>query len=186
MNCTTCNDKVCRKQQDSCNRENFIKAEVIDQYHQNYTSEIVVAAAQLVDGGKAGTLSRMQEILEFASQMNYQKIGLAYCYGMENYAKAIETLMVEEGFDVAAISCSVGGLKQSEVNSESCIHKVSCNPIGQAQELNAEKVDLTLVIGICLGHDIILNRNLEMDFTTLVVKDRKYNHAPLLGITKSQ
>jgi len=100
---------------------------------------------------------------------------------MEKYAVSLETVLKSKGFKVAAVSCSVGGLKQSEVNSVSCIHKVSCNPLGQAQQLNAENVDLTLIIGICVGHDILLNRNLTMDFTTLVVKDRKHNHAPLLG-----
>lgn len=183
MNCTTCDDKVCRKQQTSCDRESFEKAEVIGRYKEAANSEIVKAAAELVDSGRAGTLSRIEEIIEFAKRMNYQKLGLAYCYGMEKYAKAIETLLTDEWFDVSAVSCSVGGLKQSEVNEASCIHKVSCNPLGQAEQLNAEKVDLTLVVGICLGHDILLNRTLIMDFTTLVVKDRKNNHAPLLGIT---
>jgi uncharacterized metal-binding protein len=184
MNCTTCDDKVCRKQQTSCNRESFDKTEVIDEYQDVSNSEIVKAAAELVDSGRAGTLSRIQEIIEFAKLMNYQKLGLAYCYGMEQQAKAIESLLTDEWFDVSAVSFSIGGLKQSEVNAASCIHKVSCNPIGQAEQLNSEEVDLTLVVGICMGHDIILNRNLKMDFTTLVVKDRKHNHAPLLGISK--
>lgn len=184
MNCTTCEDKVCRKQQTSCERESFVKAEILEQYKETSHTEIVKAAAELVDHGKAGTLSRIQEIIEFAKSMNYQKLGIAYCYGMEQQAKAIETLLTDEWFDVSAVSCSVGGLKQSEVNTTSCIHKVSCNPLGQAEQLNTEKVDLTLVVGICLGHDILLNRNLGMDFTTLVVKDRKFNHTPLMGIEK--
>jgi uncharacterized metal-binding protein len=184
MNCTTCDDKVCRKQQTSCNRESFEKTAVISHYQKGQNSEMVKAAAELVDAGKAGTLSRIQEIIEFAKLMNYQKLGIAYCYGMEQHAKNIEKLLTDEWFDVSAVSCSVGGLKQNEVNAASCIHKVSCNPLGQAEQLNAEKVDLTLVVGICMGHDIILNRTLNMDFTTLVVKDRKYNHAPLLGIEK--
>jgi len=182
MNCTSCNDRICRKQQDSCSRESFDIAEVIDQYQDPANSEIVKAAAELVDYGRAGTLSRIEEIVEFANLMNYKRLGLAYCYGMEQQAKAIETLLIDNGFDVSAVSCSVGGLKQSEVNMGSCIHKVSCNPLGQAEQLNAEQVDLTLVVGICMGHDILLNRHLNMDFTTLVVKDRKFNHAPLLGI----
>jgi len=184
MNCTSCNDKVCRKQQASCDRESFDRNEVIAEYQEVSNKEVVEAAAQLVDSGRAGTLSRMEEIVEFAQTMGYKKLGLAYCYGMEQYANAIETLLADKGFDVSAVSCSVGGLTQSEVNTASCIHKVSCNPLGQAQQLNAEKVDLTLVVGICMGHDIILNRTLNMDFTTLVVKDRKHNHAPLKGITK--
>jgi len=184
MNCTTCDDKMCRKSQTSCEREIFDKTEIIDHYQERNTSEIVKAAAELVDSGRAGTLSRMDEIVEFAQTMRYKKLGLAYCYGMEQYANAIETVLTEKGFNVSAVSCSIGGLKQSEVNSASCIHKVSCNPLGQAEQLNSENVDLTLVVGICLGHDILLNRTLNMDSTTLVVKDRKNNHAPLLGITK--
>jgi uncharacterized metal-binding protein len=182
MNCTTCDDKVCRKQQLSCDRESFDKTEVIDLYQEFSNSEIIKASAELVDGGRAGTLSRMEEIVEFANLMNYKSLGLAYCYGMEQHAKAIETILTNKGFVVSAVSCSVGGLKQSEVNTSSCIHKVSCNPLGQAEQLNAENVDLTLVIGICMGHDILLNRTLNMDSTTLVVKDRKFKHAPLLGI----
>ncbi|MEI8047924.1 MAG: DUF1847 domain-containing protein [Bacteroidota bacterium] len=184
MNCTSCDNKVCRKQQTSCKRESFSKSEIIVQYQESSHIEIVKAAAELVDSGRAGTLSRMEEIIEFAKRMNYQKLGIAYCYGMEQQAKEIESILTDEWFEVSAVSCSVGGLKQSEVNAASCIHKVSCNPLGQAEQLNAEKVELTLVVGICLGHDILLNRNLGMDFTTLVVKDRKHNHVPLLGIEK--
>ncbi len=182
MNCTTCDDRICRRQQTSCERESFDNTEVIAEYQETSNSVIVKAAAELVDSGRAGSLSRIQEIIEFSKLMNYQKLGIAYCYGMEQQAKAIETLLTAERFNVSAVSCSVGGLKQSEVNAASCIHKVSCNPLGQAEQLNTENVDLTLVVGICMGHDIILNRTLNMDFTTLVVKDRKNNHAPLLGI----
>jgi len=182
MNCTDCNDKVCRKQQNSCGRESFNKEEIIHQYQDISNSEIVQASAQLVDDGRAGTLSRIEEILEFAKTMNYKKIGLAYCYSMEKYAKIIQNKFSEKGFSVSSVSCSLGGLKQSEVNATSCIHKVSCNPIGQAQHLNSEKVDLTLIIGICLGHDILLQRNLNMDFTTFIVKDRFFKHNPLLSL----
>jgi uncharacterized metal-binding protein len=184
VNCTTCDDKVCRKQQTSCYRESFDKTEVIKQYQETATQYIVESAAELVDFGRAGTLSRVEEIIEFARKMNYKSLGLAYCFGMEKYAVSLEIVLKKHGFKVAAVSCSVGGLKQSEVNSSSCIHKVSCNPLGQARQLNAENVDLTLIIGICVGHEILLNRNLNMDFTTLVVKDRKHNHAPLLGFEK--
>jgi uncharacterized metal-binding protein len=182
MNCTDCTDKVCRKNQDSCNRESFNRIETIEQYHDSSNCEIIKAAATLVDNGRAGTLSRIDEISEFAKSMNYKTIGLAYCFGMEKYAIKLQKIFKEKGFDVSAVSCSVGGLKQSEVNAASCIHKVSCNPIGQAEQLNTENVDLSLIVGICLGHDIILQRNLKMDFTTLVVKDRVFKHNPLSAL----
>jgi len=182
MNCTDCNDKTCRKQQTSCDKVSFDKDEIINQYQNISNCEIIKASAQLVDNGRAGTLSRIEEISEFAKTMNYKKIGLAYCYGMEKYAIIIQNKLSEKGFDVSAVSCSVGGLKQSEVNTESCIHKVSCNPIGQAKQLNSENVDLALIIGICLGHDILLQRNLKMDFSTLIVKDRVFKHNPLKAL----
>lgn len=182
MNCTDCSDKICIKQQNSCSKESFKKEETLHNYHKTENKTIVDASALLVDNGRAGTLSRIDEICEFAKSLNFKKIGIAYCYGMEKNVKKIESYFKEKGFEVSAVSCSVGGLKQSEVNETSCIHKVSCNPIGQANQLNSENVDLTVVVGICLGHDILLNRNLNMDFTTLVVKDRVFNHNPLKAL----
>jgi uncharacterized metal-binding protein len=182
MNCINCGDKICRTQQTSCGRENFVKSEEIHHYNDPSNKEIVKAASLLVDNGRAGTLSRIEEIMEYSKTMKYSKIGLAYCYGMEKIAKAVQNILMNGGFSVAGIACSVGGLKQSEVNPSSCIHKVSCNPLGQAHQLNSEKVDLTLIIGICLGHDIILNKNLDMDFTTLVVKDRVNHNNPIMGL----
>ena len=179
MNCIDCNDKICRKQSNSCKREDFNNEEVIKQYKDKRNSSIVNAAAMLVDNGKAGTLSRIDEIIEFSKTMNYKKIGLAYCYGMEKQAKALQKIFTDKGLSLTSISCSVGGLKQSVINSKSCIHKVSCNPIGQAQQLISENVDFTIILGICLGHDILLQSNLNMDFTTLVVKDRVFHHNPL-------
>jgi len=182
MDCIDCIDKVCRKQQESCERESFDKTATIEQYQDNSNCEIIKAAAQLVDGGRAGKLSRIEEIIEFSKTMNYKKIGLAYCFGMEKHAISIQKIFVENGLPMIPISCSVGGLKQSEVNADSCIHKVSCNPLGQAQQINSENCDFAIIMGICLGHDILLQRNLKMDFTTLVVKDRVHHHSPLKAL----
>jgi len=182
MDCIDCNDKICRKQPNSCEKESFDKKETISKYLDSSNCEIIKAAAKLVDNGKAGKLSRLQEIIEFSKTMNYKKIGLAYCYGMEKQVLKFKKILSDNGLEIIPISCSVGGLKQSEINQESCIHKVSCNPLGQAQQLNSENVDFTIVFGICLGHDIILQRNLKMDFTTFVVKDRVFQNQPGTGI----
>ena len=140
----------------------------------------------MVDNGRAGTLSRIEEIMEFARKMQYRKIGLAYCYGMENDARAVRELFRQHGLNLSGISCTVGGIAQDEINQQSCIHKVSCNPIGQATQLNEEGVDFVIIMGICLGHDILLQRNLKADFTTFVVKDRIFRHNPLEGVKGSQ
>jgi uncharacterized metal-binding protein len=57
--------------------------------------------------------------------------------------------------------------------------------LNQAAQLNAQKAELAVVIGLCMGHDILFNREFDGDITTLVVKDRTNGHNPMQGITKS-
>jgi uncharacterized metal-binding protein len=177
MDCTLCTfDKKCRDTE-ACKATSFDREIIIHEYSQN--KEIVQAAASLVDHGRAGTLSRLQEIIAFSKQMKYQRIGLAYCYGMENEVKQIADILRINELKVRAVSCTVGGISQNEVNPESEYCSVSCNPLGQAKQLNQEGVDLVLMVGLCLGHDILFQREIKVDCTTLVVKDRVRNHAPL-------
>ncbi len=177
MDCTNCTyDKQCRKSE-TCIATSFDRDEVIQKYAEE--SEIVQAAAELVDFGRAGTLSRLQETIAFAQKMKYKRIGLAYCYGMENQVQQIAEIIRKNDLNVRTVSCTVGGIPQNEVNPESSICNVSCNPIGQARQFNHENVDLVVMIGLCLGHDILFQREVKADCTTLVVKDRVHNHAPL-------
>jgi uncharacterized metal-binding protein len=184
MDCTNCTyDKQCRKTE-SCLATSFDREEVIQKYAEE--SEIVRAATDLVDYGRAGTLSRLQETIAFAKKMEYKRIGLAYCYGMETQVTQIVEILRENKLNVRAVSCTVGGIPQNLVNPESTFCTVSCNPIGQARQLNSENVDLVVMIGLCLGHDILFQREVKADCTTLVAKDRVFNHAPLREITDSQ
>lgn len=181
MNCTGCSQKTCRTSQ-SCGAENFTPAAMLEGYHEGNTQQIIRAAASLVDGGLAGKLSRVQETIAFIKKMDYKKVGMAYCYGMEKEARLLTRLFKTAGIPLRTVSCTIGGINQDEINSESCIEKVSCNPLGQASQLNSEGVDFVIIMGICLGHDIILHKALNADFTTLAVKDRVNGHAPLLAL----
>jgi len=42
--------------------------------------------------------------------------------------------------------------------------------------LNDDKVDLVVQIGLCIGHDLVLQDACDAPVTTLVVKDRVYDH----------
>ena len=48
-----------------------------------------------------------------------------------------------------------------------------------------DMVQLTLVMGLCLGHDILFQKHIKSDCTTLVVKDRVYQHNPLEHLSKT-
>jgi len=181
MDCTKCNTKVCRTT-GSCNAEKFDSEDLISTYHLQDNQKIVQAAAILVDNGRAGTLSRLQEIIEFSKSMNFQSIGLAYCYGMEKDASQIAQILRESGFKTVPVSCTTGGFKQTEVNEKSQIGSVSCNPLAQATQLNSENVDFTITMGLCLGHDILFQKQITSYTTTLLVKDRVHNHEPIKAL----
>jgi len=57
-----------------------------------------------------------------------------------------------------------------------------CNPIGQATFLNQKKTDLNIIIGLCIGHDILFSNHSKAPVTTLAVKDRVLAHNPLGAI----
>lgn len=184
MDCTLCTfDNQCRKTE-PCSGTSFDREEVVRKYSEE--TAIVQAAASLVDDGRAGTLSRLQETIAFAQRMHYKRIGLAYCYGMEKQVQQIAGIIRDNKLNVRAVSCTVGGIPQNEVNPESAYCSVSCNPIGQAMQLNRENVDLVVMIGLCMGHDILFQREMKADCTTLVVKDRVFNHAPLDALSRNQ
>lgn len=178
MDCIKCNIKNCRTT-DSCHSQKFDTEALISTYHLPDNQKIIQAAASLVDNGRAGTLSRLQEIIEFSKTMNFKRIGIAYCYGMENDAALITQIFRESGFKTYPVSCTTGGFKQSDVNNNSKIEKVSCNPLAQAEQINIETVDLTITIGLCLGHDILFQKQIKSYTTTLIVKDRIHNHNPI-------
>jgi len=89
MDCVRCSTKTCRTS-NSCGAEKFEKGELISSYSETENQKIVQAAALLVDNGRAGTLSRIQEIIEFIKSMQYSRVGLAYCYGMEQDAARLK------------------------------------------------------------------------------------------------
>lgn len=143
MDCACCTPKHCRDT-NSCGAEKFDKDNVVAEYQSELNKKIIKAAANLVDDGKAGQLSRLQEIIEFIKAMNYKKVGLAYCYGMEYDAKLLKNIFKKEGINLSTVSCTVGGLSQNEVNSASCKLNVSCNPIGQAKQLEASNAEFVI------------------------------------------
>jgi uncharacterized metal-binding protein len=178
MDCTRCKTKDCRITE-TCHSQKFKAEELKMTYHLPDNQKIIQAAAALVDNGRAGTLSRLQEIIEFSKSMNFKRIGIAYCYGMEKDAALISQIFRESGFKIYPVSCTTGGFKQSEVNNNSNIDKVSCNPLAQSEQLNSENADFTVTMGLCLGHDILFQKNIKSYTTTLLVKDRVYNHNPV-------
>ena len=178
MDCTKCTLKGCRKSNPCFDRS--------DEYMNNYslqdTQLYTIAASGLIDKGRAGILTRLEEIVEYSKMCGYSSIGVAYCYGMEKEAILLRENLEQEGFKLTMVSRTVDGIKESHIDTNKTQNTVSCNPLGQANVLNSSGVQFVILMGLCLGHDILVQRNLKIDFTTFVIKDRVTRHNPLLGL----
>lgn len=182
MECTLCKPKSCRKLE-SCGNESFSRDAVLEAYRAPENLATMRAASHLVAGGRAGTLSRLEEIAEFALGRSWKRIGFAYCRSMEQDAALVSRYLRSRGLRVEAVSCSTGAIPQDEVDEESPIHKVSCNPLGQAGQIKAFGADFVVDMGLCVGHDILFRQAASgLPGTTLAVKERTNGHDPLKSL----
>ncbi len=178
MDCTRCKAKGCR-QLAPCSDDSV---NYIDNYKKSELAASVKTASKLIDNGRAGKLNRLEEIVEYATLLGYTHLGVAYCYGMEKEAEKLRNYLVSHGFKLTTVSCTVDGLSESQIDMEKNADIVSCNPLGQAHAMNKAKVDFVIIMGLCLGHDVILQKNLQKDFTVFVVKDRVLGNNPVLAL----
>lgn len=128
---------------------------------------------------------RIEETMYYARQMGARRIGIASCSGVIAEARMLAKVLRANGFQVYGIACKVGAIRRSEFGiEESCCDfgAVSCDPLYQAQLLNEARCDLNIVMGLCVGHDILFQRAVEAPCTTLVVKDRALCHNPVAAL----
>lgn len=134
-------------------------------------------------------IDRVDEIIEFAREAGIKRIGIANCTVFEKEAESLEKELIAKGFEVSRANCKLGRIPFEEILPG--YKGISCNPAGQAHVLNTNKTELNIVLGLCLGHDMIFNSKSKALTTTLLVKDRKLKHHTLLkfnnhGTPKSQ
>lgn len=129
---------------------------------------------------------RLEETIQFAEKCNYKKIGIAFCIGLKEEARMVSDILEAKGFDVISVNCKVGrlpkesiGLREEEKILGPGITETMCNPIAQAEVLNAEEVDLAIMLGLCVGHDTLFIKYILVPCTVLAVKDRVLGHNPL-------
>ncbi len=135
---------------------------------------------------------RILELIQFARKCGYQKLGLAFCVGLQNEARTLTEILENNGFEVVSVCCKVGaiakeniGIKPEEKIGGAESWESMCNPIAQAEILNSEKVDLAVMLGLCIGHDTLFIRYCRRPVTVIAVKDRVTGHNPLATLYTS-
>jgi uncharacterized metal-binding protein len=127
--------------------------------------------------------TRVDEIIEYAKIRGMKRLGIATCYALMSESRSLSDILERNGFDVVSVSCLCGEVNPQDVGMTGDIF---CNPIMQAEVLNREKTDLNIMVGLCLGHDILFLRYCKAETTPLVVKDRALGHNPVAALYLNQ
>jgi len=150
-------------------------------------------AYELVRGRRISVRPRVLEIIKLSEMMVWNRIGIAFCGGLRNEARRTVEIFEGAGLEVYSVMCKCGSVDKTDLGV-SKEHKISslvgepdrfeagCNPIVQAEVLNLENLDLHIIIGLCIGHDIQFNVYSEAPTTTLIVKDRVTGHNPMVSL----
>ena len=124
--------------------------------------------------------TRLEEVMEYARIRGVKKIGIATCYALLPECRMLTSVLEENGFNVASVSCLSGEVKPEDVDVVR--EGVFCNPLMQAEVLARAGTQPNIILGLCIGHDILFTKNSKADVTTLVVKDRATGHKPAAAL----
>jgi uncharacterized metal-binding protein len=101
----------------------------------------------------------------------------------------LDKMLEIHGFEVVSVCCKAGAVAKESlgIKPEQKIHgpenyESMCNPIAQAEIINSEKVDLAILLGLCVGHDSLFIKYCQVPITVLAAKDRVLGHNPLAAL----
>lgn len=129
--------------------------------------------------------TRVEDTIAFAKLMGYQTIGIATCLGLLSETQQMVNILKAQGFTPLSVCCKAGRIDkgQLDIDEKDKINpgtfEPACNPIAQAKLLNAAATDMNIIIGLCIGHDMLFSKYSHAPVTTLVVKDRVTGHNPV-------
>jgi uncharacterized metal-binding protein len=174
--CTSCDTKACRSGKDC-----FDLADEHRMLYEHADVSRIHKAASAIEARHYCREPRLNEVILFARELGYRKIGLAFCIGLAEEAAVIEGILSKH-FDVISVCCKVSGIGKEAYNLEQLASdgpEVMCNPAGQADLLNRAESELNIICGLCVGHDAIFSMASRAPVTTLIVKDRVLAHNPI-------
>ena len=182
---TSCNTgtvfpKFCLTQNLEANGQTEVLEDAIKAYREGDNHRIMSAAAK-VECEHYCQYTRVQEIVSFAKEMGFTRIGIATCVGLINEARIFASILRQNGLEVFGIGCKAGMVKKVDLDIPKEYEAVgvnACNPIFQAKMLNDQHTQLNVVIGLCVGHDSLFYKYSDAYVTTLISKDRVLGHNP--------
>ncbi|BCR06255.1 hypothetical protein DESUT3_33240 [Desulfuromonas versatilis] len=174
------------------------EAQVIEESFRKYTgdsedarlarvaAEVEGLCYQPVPGSDAvnARWTRVEDTIALAKLMGWKKIGIGTCIGLLEESSRLSDILSAQGFEPLSVCCKAGSIDKLELGipEEAKVRpgtfEPACNPIAQARLLNQSKTDMNIIVGLCVGHDMLFAKYSEAPTTTLVVKDRVTGHNP--------
>jgi len=130
--------------------------------------------------------TRVEDTIAFATLMGYTKIGIATCIGLLDESERLAAILRAQGLEPLSVCCKAGSIDKLELGLKEAdkvrpgTFEPACNPIAQAEICNRLGTDMNIIIGLCVGHDMLFNKHSKAPVTTLVVKDRVTGHNPVV------
>jgi uncharacterized metal-binding protein len=126
----------------------------------------------------------VHEIIEYDRQAKINPIGIANCITFNKEAAKLEEMLEAEGIRGEKVNCKYGCVPFNELVKG--YKGTSCNPAGQTKYLEEQKTELNIMMGLCLGHDMIFNAKSKAPVTPFIVKERKLNHNTLIVLNQNK
>jgi len=104
-------------------------------------------------------------------------------------AHRANAILENHGFEIASVVCSCGSVDKNEVGipleyriRDQNNFEATCNPLLQAEILNREGTAFNVLVGLCVGHDMLFTSFSKAPVTTRIVKDRLTGHNPVISL----
>jgi uncharacterized metal-binding protein len=156
----------------------------------NQDARMARASAE-IEGLYYGKATRVEEIILFAKRIGATRIGIATCLGLVEESRTFARICRAKGLEPYSVVCKVGSVDKTEIGLAEEVkllrgsHEAMCNPMLQARLLNAQKTQLNVVVGLCVGHDSLFIKYSKAPVTTLITKDRVLGHNPAAALYAS-
>jgi uncharacterized metal-binding protein/predicted Fe-Mo cluster-binding NifX family protein len=177
--CLACEDRICLR---------GLPCVYSPHHHNSAVSESdrrMIDSAMDIVCEEDRTLCRLSELIYFCLEMNYRRVGVAFCIDLLEPTEILVGVL-RRFFEVSPVCCKIGGIRIADPMQQSQMSReefasgpIACNPRGQAAALNRLDTDVNVIVGLCMGVDCMFAGASAAPVTTLFVKDRSLANNPI-------
>jgi uncharacterized metal-binding protein len=136
--------------------------------------------------------TRVEDTVALAKRMGWKRVGIATCIGLLDESARLAEILEAQGLEPVSVCCKVGSVDKGQlgIGEEFKVRPGTfeplCNPAAQAAILNRVGTDMNVIMGLCVGHDMLFTKHADAPTTTLVAKDRVTGHNPVAALHGSR